>query len=240
MENYKNAHRWLILAFVIVVLGFFRSYWSKFPDVDFAHHLHLLSATAWFALLVWQPRLATTGRLRQHRRNGMIGLFLAGAVVGTSLLMVPRNIENAVAGIDVGFVDPTFFYGISFFDLVTVAGFSLAVIMAILTARRPEDHALWMISTAFWIIGPAFARLAVLPVVMIRGNLEGLQFFDIIVPAMGLVLAVIAFVAWRMKRLHPALVLAFLGNTAGFVAEPIGDWEPWRNFCEAVLLRPSD
>ncbi len=240
MENYKNAHRWLILAFVIVVLGFFRSYWSKFPDVDFAHHLHLLSATAWFALLIWQPRLATTGRLRQHRRNGMIGLFLAGAVVGTSLLMVPRNIENAVAGTDSGFVDPTFFYGVSFFDLVTVVGFSIAVIMAILTSRRPQDHALWMVSTAFWIIGPAFARLAVIPVAMIRGGVSGLHFFDIIVPAVALVLAVIAFITWRLKRLHPALVLAFLGNASAFLAEPIGDWEPWRTFCETVLLRPSD
>ena len=187
---------WLALAFVIVILGFLRSYWLKLPNVEFGHHLHLLSATAWFALLVWQPRLATTGRLAQHRRNGMIGLFLAGAVVGTSLLMVPRNIEKAVAGFDAGFVDPTFYYGISFFDLVTVAGFSVAVIMAMLRAKQPQEHALWMVTTAFWIIGPAFARVMVLPVIMINGGIEGLHFFDVIRIAMIPVLLAIAFMAF--------------------------------------------
>ena len=47
MNKYKNAHWWLLLALAIVILGFVRSYWSKFPHVDFGHHLHLLSATAW-------------------------------------------------------------------------------------------------------------------------------------------------------------------------------------------------
>ena len=236
MNHYRNAHRWLFLAFIIVLLGFARGYWSKLPDVDFGHHLHLLSATGWFALLVWQPRLATTGRLPQHRRNGMIGLFLAGAVVGTSLLMVPRNIENAVAGVDPGFVNPTFFYGISFFDLVTITGFTVAVIMAVLRAKQPEEHALWMVTTAFWIIGPAFARLMIFPVIMINGGIEGLQFFDVIEIAMIPVLAGIAFLAWRLRRLHPALVLVFLGNATGYLSEPIGAWEPWRAFCQAVLL----
>ena len=37
-----------------------------------------------------------------------------------------------------------------------------------------------------------------------------------------------------------AVMLAFLGNASAFLAEPIGDWEPWRTFCETVLLRPSD
>ncbi len=240
MNQYKNAHRWLWLAFLIVILGFVRSYWSRFPSVDFGHHLHLLSATAWFLLLIWQPRLATTGRLPQHRRNGMIGLFLAGAVVGTSALMVPRNIEKAVAGYDVGFVNPTFFYGISFFDVVTVIGFTVAVIMAVLRSKRVEDHALWMLSTAFWIIGPAFARLMVPVVAMVRGGLEGLTFFDVIDVAILIVLAAIAVVAWRVRRLHPALVLVFLGNATAFVTEPIGDWGPWRAFCEALFLPPAE
>ena len=240
MNNYQYAHRWLWLAFAIVILGFVRSYWSRFPNVDFGHHLHLLSATAWFLLLIWQPRLATTGRLPQHRRNGMIGLFLAGAVVGTSLLMVPRNVEKAVAGVDTGFVNPTFFFGISFFDLVTVLGFSVAVIMAVVRSKRLEDHALWILSTAFWIIGPAFARLMVPVVALVRGGLEGLTFFDVINVAIALVLAAIALVAWRVRRLHPALILVFLGNATAFVAEPIGDWAVWQAFCEAVLLPPAD
>lgn len=239
MIHYKNAHRWLFLAFLVVILGFVRSYWSKFPNVDFGHHLHLLTATAWFALLVWQPRLATTGRIARHRINGMIGLFLAGAVVGTSLLMVPRNIANAVSWEEPGFVSSEFFYGISFFDLLTVAGFSLAVIMAMLRAKRPEEHALWMTTTALWIVGPAFVRLMIIPVIALNGGPEGLTFFDVIHVAMPIVLAVIAFMAWRLRSLHPALVLVFLGNASAYLVEPMGGWAPWQAFCVAVLLPPG-
>ena len=67
----------------------------------------MMTATAWFVLLIWQPRLATTGRLAQHRRNGLIGLFLAGGVVASSLLMLPGNIEAAEGLEDGGFVGAT-------------------------------------------------------------------------------------------------------------------------------------
>lgn len=239
MVRFRNAHRWLSLALLIVLLGFMRSYWSRLPEVDWMHHLHLLSATAWFVLLVWQPRLATTGRLAQHRRNGMIGLFLAGATVGTALLMLPGNIEDAVSGRDNGFIYPAFFYGITFFDLVTIAGFAGSVIMAILRSKQPEEHALWMVSTAFWIIGPAFVRLMVLPVVMIHGP-EGLTFFKVAYFTMPVVLAAIAVTAWRVGRAHPALVLAFLANATVYVCEPIGNSPAWQAFCEALLLPPSE
>ena len=237
MNKYKNAHWWLLLALAIVILGFVRSYWSKFPHVDFGHHLHLLSATAWFGLLVWQPRLATTGRMETHRRNGMIGLFLAGMVVGTALLMLPANIQNAVDGVGNGFVSPTFFYGISFYDLVSVLGFTGSVVMAILRRKQAEDHAMWMISTAFWIIGPAFGRLAVLPVAAIHG-FEGLTFFMVLEWTIPVVLVSILFTAWRLKNWHPALLLAFAGNLSVYAGEPLGDTAWWRAFCDALLLPP--
>ena len=242
MKNYKNAHRWLMVALLIVILGFVRSYWSQFPHVSFPHHLHLLFATGWFALLVWQPKLATTGRLEQHRRNGMIGLFLAGAVVGTSLLMVPGNIEDAVAGRvgGGGFVNPTFFYGVSFYDLVAISGFTLAVIMAVIQRKQPEAHALWMVTTALWILGPALARLLILPVAIIRGGLEGITFFFVINLALTLVLITIAIMAWRLKRFPLPLVLVAAGNVVAFLCEPIGDWPAWRSLMEAVFIPPPE
>ena len=236
MNNYKNAHRWLLIALAIVILGFVRSYWSKFPNVEFGHHLHLLSATAWFALMIWQPRLATTGRLAQHRRNGMIGLFLAGAVVASALLMLPGNIEGALEAGDESFVNNTFLYGITFFDLVTILGFAGAVIMAILRSKQTEVHAIWMLSTVFWIIGPAFGRLMVMPVVMLSGGFDGLTFFHVMWYVTPLVLIAIGITAWRLKNWHPALWLAAMGNLSVYVSAWIGDAPWWRAFCEAWLL----
>lgn len=235
LADYRNAHRWLLLALAIVILGFVRSYWSKFPQVEIGHHLHLLSATAWFALLAWQPKFATSGRMAQHRRNGMIGLMLAGATVASAILMLPGNIQKAVDGVGEGFVDPTFFYGITFFDVVTIIGFAVSVVMAMLNVKRLDDHAIWMISTVFWIVAPAFARLMVFPLVQLFGE-ENLNFFKVLYIIEPVILAAIVITAWRLRTRHIALVLAFLANASAYVCAPIGDNAMWRAFCEAVFL----
>ncbi|RZW12558.1 MAG: hypothetical protein EX260_12295, partial [Desulfobulbaceae bacterium] len=96
MNKYKNVHLWMILVFVIVFLGFARGYWSNFSEESFGHHLHMFSSLMWFGLVMTQPFLATRGLLKSHRRNGMIGLFVAGLAVASAALMMPANIEGAV------------------------------------------------------------------------------------------------------------------------------------------------
>ena len=81
----------MILVFITVFLGFARGYWSNFPNETFGHHVHMFSALAWFALVMSQPYLATRGNLKAHRRNGLIGLFVAGLVVASAALMMPAT-----------------------------------------------------------------------------------------------------------------------------------------------------
>ena len=89
MNKYKYVHLWLILAFIVVLLGFLRGYWSNFAEESLEHHLHMFSALVWFGLLMAQPWLATRGHMKQHRRNGMIGLKRSrlenGPIVGEHL-----------------------------------------------------------------------------------------------------------------------------------------------------------
>lgn len=239
MNKYKNAHIWVSVAFVIVILGFIRSYWSKFPNVSFEHHLHLLTATAWFAFLIWQPRLATTQRLDQHRRNGMIGLILAGMVTASAMLMMPANIQNAVDGVSNGFVSPAFFYGITFFDVITVLGFVVSVAMAMLRSKQLDNHAIWMLSTVYWIVAPAFARLMALPVIMIHG-MEGLTFFKVIFMVTPIILVAIVVTMWRLKNWHPALILALIANALIYVSEYMGNAPWWQTFTQALFLNSGN
>ena len=234
LARYRKAHLWLLIPLVIVVLGFVRSYYLKFPDVPWAHHLHLVTATGWYLLVVAQPWLATHGHLERHRRWGVFGIFLAGMVVASALVGLTGNIENAGRADMPPIVSDTFFYGVTFADLVTIIGFSVAVVMAVLQRRQVHDHAAWMISSVLWVLFPALVRLMVLPVGLVLG-FEGLSFIKVIYITVPLLLVVMAYLLLRF-RFHPAMVWVFIGNLSFLLVEPVGNSATWRAVCDAVFL----
>ena len=94
MERFRHAHLWLLIPFAIAILGFVPSYWLRFADAPWRQHLHGLTATAWFVVLILQPWFATRGHLKRHRLFGMCALFLAGGVVISGLGAIPYNLLN--------------------------------------------------------------------------------------------------------------------------------------------------
>ena len=228
MDRYKNVHRWLLIPFVIVMLGFAPSYWLKFTDAPFRQHLHGLTATLWFILLIVQPYLATRGNLRAHRRFGMYALILAGGVALSGLGTIPYNLHNQA-------LPEVARYGLSFVDVVLVAGFVVSVVMAIRTVKQTDDHARWMISTVFWVLAPATFRLYMFSFI-----------FSGVSPTDGL------FVAWLAaagitntvvlaglmlidRKLHPAWLLPAICNLVMVVPMNIGQWAWWRNIADALF-----
>jgi len=235
IASFRYAHRWLLIPFFITLLGFTPSYFLKLGEASWQQHLHGVSAMLWFVLLIVQPYLATHGRLAQHRVVGPIGLLLAGMVVASALGVLPANIENAQNPAPPPFFPPAFFYGISFVDLVIAIGFTASVVMAMLNVRRPRDHALWMISTALWALSPGLVRLLAFGMMFTVG-VEGLTLIDFVVLATFPIVAAIVVMMIRMRRAHPALLLALGGNLLAFGVAWLGDNETWRAIADAVFL----
>ena len=61
LTQYRNTHLWLLVPFGIVLIAFLPSYWLAFAEAPWRQHLHGLTATAWFILLIAQPYLVTRG-----------------------------------------------------------------------------------------------------------------------------------------------------------------------------------
>lgn len=237
IQAFRHAHRWLVIALVLTVLGFTPPYFLKLAEANWQQHLHGLSAMLWMLLVVVQPYLATHGRLAIHRQIGRIALILAGVVVASALSILPANIENAVSGETSVFVPPTFFYGITFLDLVVITGFAVSVAMAAHKVRQPAEHAWWMIASAFWVLTPGLARFFAFSMLFTVG-VEGWTLTDIVVLTAFPVLAVLAWLMMRLRRAHPALLLAFFGNCSAFVVAALGDNTSWRNLTEMIFLSP--
>ena len=233
--SFRSVHLWLLLALIATLMGFTPGYFLRFGQASWLQHLHGMTAMAWMALVVVQPWLATRGHLTWHRRIGRVALVLAGMVIGSALAVLPGNIAKAVAPPTDPFVPPAFFYGITFLDLVIVTGFGVAVIMAMLNIRRPREHALWMVSTVFWVLSPGLARLVAFGLMFTLG-LEGLTLIQIVVAIAFPILALLVFLMVYLRQAHPALVLAFIGNCSAFMVRPIGDSESWRRLSEALFL----
>lgn len=235
IQTYRNLHLAMAIGLLITLLGFAPSYFLNLRESTWYQHLHGISATLWMTLLVIQPYLATRGQLMRHRRFGIVALVMAGMVAASALAVVPFNIQNAVDGTHSPAAPATFLYGISFFDVVSVLGFLVAVLMATLSIRKLDDHVIWMGSTLFWVLSPGLSRLVAFSLLFTVG-LGELTLLDIVFWTSFPILAILGFLMIRLRRAHPALVFAAIGNAAIWLVAPIGGNNTWRTMCQAIFL----
>lgn len=160
MKPFPKLHLWLILPFVVTIAGF-NYYWSGLTEASFQWHLHGLSATSWYIILIVQPWLYQNRPIQVHRKVGMIGLLLAGIVVASALSVIKGNLLA-----ESGHIFPIR-YSLSLIDILTVIGFTVSVILSVLNTKNTQVHARWMISTVFWVLSPATVRLSFLPLGMV-------------------------------------------------------------------------
>ena len=228
INRYRNTHLWLLLPFAVVMIGFAPTYWLAFTDAPFRQHLHGLTATAWFVLLIVQPWIVTRGHAARHRLVGMIALVLAGGVIASGLAVIPFNFVNES-------LPPIARYGLSFADVLLVSGFAASVCFAIRNARRIDDHARWMIATVVWALPPATFRLFIN--IALAAGVEDLgAIFPILLIAAGLInLPILLFLMIREKRAHPAYVLATVGSLTFAIALPVGTMSWWAAIADRVF-----
>jgi len=156
IKPFPNLHYWFILPFLLTLLGF-SQYWFNFSSFSLEWHLHGLSATAWYLVLILQPLIFHKSSIRLHRKVGMIALILAGMVTISAISVIKAgNVEQDSVLYSVR-------YSLSLIDLIFISGFIFSVIMAVLNAKNTQVHARWMITTVFWVLSPATTRLSFVP-----------------------------------------------------------------------------
>lgn len=235
IQVYRNLHAWLAIGLAITLIGFTPTYFLDLRNASWLQHVHGISATAWMALIVVQPWLATRGQLQRHRRFGILALVLAGMVVASGLAVIPGNIQNAIGAETSPLAPPTFLYGVSAVDLITIVGFLVAVLMATLSIRNLDDHVIWMSSTLFWVLMPALGRMLAFGMILTVG-IGDWSLVDVLFWTTFPILAVLIYLMVRLRRAHPALVLAAIGNCTALFVGPLGNNETWRAISEALFL----
>jgi hypothetical protein len=149
---------------------------------------HALLFTAWVLLFVVQTALIAGRRVAVHRRMGIAGVVLAGAmaVVGVKTAGAAAALGSAPGG-----ADPLAFLVVPLVDIVLFVGFVAA---AVAMRRNREAHKRLMLMAYISIITAAIARL---PGVLALGPPV---FFGL---TLLFVAAGIAYDRWSRGRVHP-------------------------------------
>lgn len=158
----------------------------------------------------------------------MFALGLAGAVAASGLSLIPYNPVNER-------MPETAMYGLSFIDIVLIPGFVNAAFMAVISTKRPDDHARWMLSTVFWAVSPGLFRLLFLPLFILQVPDPGEKSSYLLASAGLASIIILSILMIRERRLHPAFLFAVAGSLVMATPMKIGKMQ-WRiTFADAVF-----
>lgn len=149
------------MAFVCVAVafgGFSLEYWASTATgelrVPAIYHVHGILYSAWTIFLWVQAMFIANGQTARHRRNGLIGVSLATAMVWAGLLIAISSIQNSVAN---GFGDPAITFSVV--PITALGLFAGLVIAALVQVRDRETHKRLMLVATIGILEAAFARV---------------------------------------------------------------------------------
>lgn len=137
---------------LLAIPAFWPSYFfPKQYETDWHVHVHGIALFSWAVMLIAQPWLIQSGRLRIHRRLGKASYFLAPVVVVSTILLARYRMHDSVPTFD-----QLYFLCVQI-ALMTV--FSVAYVQAIRWRRAGGMHARYMVCTGIAMIDPILARL---------------------------------------------------------------------------------
>lgn len=151
---FRNSGFYFILLLVVVLIGFWSSYFSRWlTDIDAYTHFHAISMLLWLGLLITQAFLIRYKKISLHRMAGKFSYLLVPVLIVSLILLAHYQIV-----IEDGVV-PSFRRYILFLQLSLLCLFVIAYGLAIVYRHQPARHARYMITTAFTLIDPAVARI---------------------------------------------------------------------------------
>ena len=241
IAKYKNLHLWMIIPMIFMQFGIFKDYWGDLNENAWSVHVHYWTGTIWYIYLIIQPYYATHGQMSRHRTNGIIGMFIAGAVCLTAFSMLHRDIVSAESSLTMrerfGPFEPWFFFGVAAVEIVMMTAFGFAVIKSIIHRKQLENHSWWLISTVFIIMMPALGRgVQNVHVAMQIRQWPNVEIMPSLYFAEGLIIAMLLLGAWKYEKLkHPATWLAVAVNVFNLFLEPIGRSEAVQSLLKALI-----
>ncbi len=157
-KAYKNTGYFMLLLIVVVIFGFYKSYFSHFRDfnegftavtngdITIFHHLHATLATLWIFLLIIQPLLIRYRKFKIHKMIGKISYFIFPLLIFSFILLILNIFKS---GQPVRAFNP----------IANCAFLILFYSLAVYKRKNTPTHMRFMIGTATVFLQPSLARI---------------------------------------------------------------------------------
>ena len=215
---YNNVHLYLGLGLIIVFLGFSQSYFGRLGETTTPYHVHGISATLWMIILIIQPYLYRSNRLKLHKYLGWSTIILVPTILFGGFEMMKLMIQNQEN------YPPNIVYRLAFIDAVTLIGFGVLYVLAIYFRKNLKLHARFMVSTIFGPLNPALTR--VFFILGLASSFDQSLTYSYLVIEMVLLLVI-----WKERYSEemrytylPVFIFTVLHHILMYFA---GDWDWW-------------
>ncbi len=158
----EQGYRKVVFFFLAIILltlpGFYKSYFSLFPDfpgLKNIHHMHAVALLAYLTLLIVQPILISQKKISLHKAIGKFSYALV-PLIFASLILVYHNqylrmvLEGKPESETLAFV---------FAPTTDAIPFLIFYVLAMLNTKKTPVHMRYIMATGVVAAGPGFGRI---------------------------------------------------------------------------------
>lgn len=159
-RSYKYIGYFFLAIFIIVVIGFFKSYFGLIPDfinVDATMHFHGMVLTTWFGLLIVQPILIRKKQFQVHRLLGKSSYVLVPIII-YSMIIITKHMyvrEGSTSMTEKERLADLFL------PLSQMVAFAILYILAMINKKKTPFHLRYIIACSLVLLSPGLERIPI-------------------------------------------------------------------------------
>jgi uncharacterized membrane protein YozB (DUF420 family) len=227
----RNVGFFFVAVLCVTLLGFFPSYFSRFPTFegyDWAFHVHAAVALTWIGLLIAQAFLIRGKNFRMHRRVAKASYVVMPLLLASFFLMARAQYHKNL--VDRHLSEADALAALSRTGLPDVVYIGILYSLGMVYRKRPEWHLRFFTCIGLIMMGPGFGRFAFATFPpQVAGPLLGLSF---------LVLPVVWLVLDLRRKKSPIPLLTYIAITfCSIVMQGQGQSAWWQNFAGFVAAQ---
>jgi hypothetical protein len=206
---YRLGHWFVGFTLLVIVTGFWASYWAAAGPLPLAFHVHALGSSAWLLLLMAQSIVIHRRRNALHKQLGWASFLLFPLLILGFMMIIDISAQAYVAGTNAFsvYLGPAFGIGMA----IDIAAYLTLFYLALKHRRNVKLHAGYMLATPLILFESPFSRVMdrFFPWVNIIGSDGPHSVLDSIAISDGFAL-IVALVLYALHRRHgtPWLVAA--------------------------------
>jgi len=154
---YKHAHYYLGFVLLVIMIGFWASYFSPFASVPLAFHVHAVTASSWLLLLIVQHLSIHRRANAFHRQMGRASFVLFPLLMLGFAMIVSVSAQRFTAAENASILHNGPAFGIGM--VIAMAGYCTLYYLALKNRRSVKLHAGYMLATPIILFESPFSRV---------------------------------------------------------------------------------